>query len=86
MYEITADPSRIDVEAAHAFLTTSYWSPGVPVDIVRRAIQNSICFAALHDGAQVGFARVVTDRATFAYLADVYRVPGWVKASMWAQA
>ena len=71
-YEITDDPARIDVEAAHAFLTTSYWSTGVPIDTVRRAIHNSLCFAVLHEGRQVGLARMVTDRATFAYLADVY--------------
>ncbi|MBC7601316.1 MAG: GNAT family N-acetyltransferase [Ramlibacter sp.] len=71
-YEIVTDRSRIDVEAAHAFLATTYWSPGIPIEIVRRAIENSLCFAVIHEGAQVGFARVVTDRATFAYLADVY--------------
>ena len=71
-YEITSDKSRMSVEAAHAFLTRAYWSPGVPLAIVRKAFDNSLCFAALGNGEQVGFARVVTDKATFAYLADVY--------------
>lgn len=71
-YEITTSPERIDVDAAHAYLSTSYWSPGIPLAVLRRAIANSLCVAAFHEGRQVGFARVVTDRATFAYLADVY--------------
>lgn len=71
-YEISTLPERIDVDAAHAYLSTSYWSPGIPLAVLRRAITNSLCVAAFHEGRQVGFARVVTDRATFAYLADVY--------------
>jgi GNAT superfamily N-acetyltransferase len=71
-YEITTDAGRFDVQAIHSFLSRSYWSPGVPRAIVERAIQNSLCFGVLLGSAQVGFARVITDRATFAYLADVY--------------
>lgn len=71
-YEVTTDPSRFDVVAIHAFLSGTYWSPGIPLSVVERAIQHSLCFGVLYDGAQVGFARMVTDRATFAYLADVY--------------
>ena len=71
-YHITTDRSLMDVEAIHAFLTRSYWSPGIPRSIVEKAIDNSLCFGLFHESAQVGFARVVTDRATFAYLADVY--------------
>ena len=71
-YELTGEPARIDPVAAHAYLTRSYWSPGIPLAIVRRAIANSICVAAFKDGEQVGMARVISDRATFAYLADVY--------------
>jgi len=73
--EITFDPARIDVEAAHAFLRTTYWAQDIPLDVVRRAIAGSLCVAALDAGRQVGFARLVTDRATFAYLADVYVLP-----------
>jgi len=71
-YEVSLDPARIDVEAAHAYISTSYWAQGIPIDLLRKAIANSLCVAAFHQGAQVGFARVVTDKATFAYLADVY--------------
>ena len=71
-YEISLDPARVDVEAAHAYLSGSYWAQGIPIDLLRKAIANSLCVAAFHQGIQVGFARVVTDRATFAYLADVY--------------
>lgn len=73
--EITLDPARIDVEAAHAFLSASYWAQDIPLDVLRRAIAHSLCVAALEGGRQVGFARLVTDRATFAYLADVYVLP-----------
>jgi GNAT superfamily N-acetyltransferase len=71
-YEITSDAARLDVDAIHAFLSKTYWSPGIPRHIVQRAIDNSLCFGVLLEGRQVGFARLVTDKATFAYLADVY--------------
>ncbi len=71
-YEVSTDPGRLDLDAIHAYLSRSYWSPGIPRDTVARAIAGSICFGVYHRGGQVGFARVVTDRATFAYLADVY--------------
>ncbi len=71
-YDISTDASRLQLDAIHAYLARSYWSPGVPRDVVARAIANSMCFGVYLDGAQVGFARVVTDKATFAYLADVY--------------
>ena len=71
-YEVTSDVARLDVRAIHAFLVTSYWSPGVPLSVVQRAVDNSVCFGVLCDGEQVAFARVVTDKATFGYLADVY--------------
>lgn len=63
---------EIDLDAAHAFLSRSYWSPGVSKEVLARAFANSLCFSLRCDGEQVGFARVVTDKATFAYLADVY--------------
>ena len=71
-YEITAEKPRLDVAAIHAYLAQSYWSPGVPRAVVERAIENSLCFGVFHHGKQVGFARAVTDKATFAYLADVF--------------
>ena len=69
---VSTDPARLDVDAIHAFLTSSYWSPGIPRDVVERAIAGSICFGLFAGERQIGFARVITDRATFAYLADVY--------------
>ncbi len=71
-YTVSTDPSRLQLAAIHAYLTRSYWSPGVPRQVVARAIANSLCFGVYLGEAQVGFARVVTDKATFAYLADVY--------------
>ena len=73
-YEISSDSARLDIDAIHAYLTRSYWSPGIPRDIVERAARNSLCFGVFETptGAQVGFTRVVTDHATFAYLCDVY--------------
>ena len=71
-YTISTDRSRIDVAAVHAFLTHSYWSPSIPEDVIRRGIAGSICFGIYQGSEQVGFARVITDQATYAYLADVY--------------
>jgi GNAT superfamily N-acetyltransferase len=73
-YELSTDNARLDLDAIHAFLVRSYWSPGIPREIVARAAGHSLCFGVYlrASGAQVGFARVVTDHATFAYLCDVY--------------
>ena len=71
-YDISADKQRLDVATIHEYLTQSYWSQGVPRAIVERAIEGSLCFGVFLQGKQVGFARVVTDKATFAYLADVF--------------
>jgi GNAT superfamily N-acetyltransferase len=71
-YDISTDPSRLQLEAIHAYLVRSYWSPGIPKPVVACAIANSMCFGLYLGSEQVGFARVITDRATFAYLADVY--------------
>lgn len=74
LYEISSEQGRLDIDAIHAYLTRSYWSPGIPRDIVERAARNSLCFGVYlrATGAQVAFTRVVTDYATFAYLCDVY--------------
>jgi len=73
-YEISTDQSRLDIAAIHAYLTRSYWSPGIPLEVVERAARASLCFGLyeMTQGRQVGLARVVTDYATFAYLCDVY--------------
>jgi GNAT superfamily N-acetyltransferase len=74
-YQIDTDPSRLDIALIHHFLANcSHWACGVPLDLLRRAIAHSLSFGLYCDGAQIGFARVVTDQATFAYLADVFVV------------
>jgi GNAT superfamily N-acetyltransferase len=71
-YHLTDDQAEIDPVAAHEYLTRSYWSPGISYETDERALANSLVVAVFHKGVQVGLARVVTDRATFAYLADVF--------------
>lgn len=73
--EITTDRSRMDVELVHAFLSSSYWAKGRPRAVVERSIENSLCFGAFRDTQQVAFGRVITDRAVFAYIADVFVIP-----------
>lgn len=71
-YHFVTEPDDIDLNATHAYLTRSYWAAGIPLETVRRALANSFCVAITYQGAQIAFARLVSDRATFAYLADVY--------------
>jgi GNAT superfamily N-acetyltransferase len=72
-YLISTDPARVDLDLVHGFLRTAYWSPNVPREVVERSVENSLVFSLYEEGgAQVGFARVVTDRAAFGYLADVF--------------
>jgi N-acetylglutamate synthase-like GNAT family acetyltransferase len=72
-YEISTDAARFNIQVIHKFLAEeSYWSQGIPRTVVERAIQNSLCFGVYLSTEQVGFARVVTDKATFALLADVF--------------
>ena len=71
-YSISTDTRRLDVDAVHAFLSRSFWAEGISRELVAKSMANSLCFGLLDDGQQVGFARVVTDRATYAYLCDVY--------------
>jgi GNAT superfamily N-acetyltransferase len=70
--EVTTDTSRFDIETIHTFLAKSYWASAIPREVVERAIAHSLCFGALDGNRQVGFARVVSDRATFAYVCDVF--------------
>ena len=74
-YEISTDPNRVDVDLVHDFLTHSYWAEGRTRELVEKSIKNSLCFGVYQSQQQVAFARVVTDRAVFAYLADVFVVP-----------
>jgi GNAT superfamily N-acetyltransferase len=70
---LSTEAGEMDVDAIHAYLSgESYWSRGIPREVVARAIRHSLCFGAFDGRAQVAFARVVTDRATYAYLCDVY--------------
>jgi GNAT superfamily N-acetyltransferase len=69
---VSTDPARLDLDVVHGFLTRSYWARGVPRAVVERALRHSLCFGLYEGERQIGFARAVTDRATFAYLADVF--------------
>ena len=75
-YLVSTDPERLDLGTVHEFLTNSYWARGVSPDVILRSVSNSLCFGLYRRGEQVGFARVITDRATFAYLADVFVLEG----------
>ena len=76
-YFVSTDKSKIDIEYVHNFLRTSYWAENISFDVVKRAINGSLCFSVFHLDKQVGFARVITDTATFAYLADVFIDPNY---------
>ena len=83
-YMISTDKSKIDIDYVHGFLTQSYWSPGVPFQIVKKAMEGSLCFGVydneiqiLPAGRQVGYARMITDKATFGWLADVFIDEGY---------
>jgi GNAT superfamily N-acetyltransferase len=77
MYEISTDTARFDLDLIHEFLSTTYWAQGRPRELVERSIRNSLCFGAFDGAHQVGFARVITDRAVFGYLADVFVLPAY---------
>jgi len=69
---ISTDRDKLDIETIYSFLSESYWAKGIPREIVARSIQNSLCFGMFSGVEQVGFARVISDYATYAYLADVF--------------
>lgn len=72
-YEISTDPDRLDMDVIYKFLSEeSYWAKGIPRAVVERAVANSFCFGAYHASRQIGLVRVITDRATFAQIADVF--------------
>ncbi len=71
-YTVSTDKSKLDIPLIHGFLTTSYWAEGRTLATVTASIRGSLCFGMYDGDAQVGFARVITDYATFAYLADVF--------------
>jgi GNAT superfamily N-acetyltransferase len=75
---ISTDKSKLDVEAIHNYLDKeSYWAKGISFDIVKRSVEGSYCFGIYTNNKQIGFARLITDYATFAYLADVYVLSGY---------
>jgi GNAT superfamily N-acetyltransferase len=83
-YTISTDKSKIDIDYVHGFLSQSYWSPGVPIGVVKKAMEGSLCFGiyvndiqTLPTGRQVGYARMITDKATFGWLADVFIDEGY---------
>jgi GNAT superfamily N-acetyltransferase len=75
---ISTDKQKLDFALIHGFLSReSYWALNIPEEVVRRSIEGSLCFGVYHQGAQVGFARLITDFATMAYVADVFIVRGY---------
>jgi GNAT superfamily N-acetyltransferase len=76
-FTITDIREDLDIETIHRFLCGSYWAKGISEPIVKKAVRNSLCFGLYHKAKQVGFGRVVSDQATFAYLADVFVVPAY---------
>ena len=74
-YLVSTDPSLLDVGVIYGYLSgESYWAKNIPRDVVEKSIANSLCFGVYHISKQIGFARLITDKATFAYLADVFIV------------
>jgi len=73
-YSISTDKSRLDLDFIHGFLAACYWAEGIPREVVQRSIDNALCFGVFHGNQQVGFARVITDYATYAYIGDVFIV------------
>jgi GNAT superfamily N-acetyltransferase len=71
-FVISTDEERLDLDMVHGFLTESYWAEGISREVVARSIENSLCFGVFCDGKQIGFARVISDFASFAYVGDVF--------------
>ena len=69
---INTDKEKLDIDLIHSFLNRTYWAEGISKEIIRRSIEGSLCFGVFENDMQVGFARMITDKATFAYLADVF--------------
>ena len=76
-FTVSTDPARLDLDAIHEFLASSYWARGIPRDVMERSIANAIPFGVYEGDRFVGFARVVTDRATVAYVGDVFVLEPW---------
>jgi GNAT superfamily N-acetyltransferase len=76
-FVVSTDPLRLDLDLIHSFLTHSYWAEGIPRDVVARSVEHSLCFGVFHARRQVGFARIISDYATYAYLADVFIIEAY---------
>ncbi len=76
-FEVDTDPARLDLEVVHGYLRRSYWAERIPREVVESSIRGSLCFGLYRNGTQIGFARVVSDRATFAWLCDVFVLEEW---------
>jgi len=76
-FTISTDPARLDLDAVHGYLSASYWARGIPRDVFERSVRHALCFGIYEGARQVGFARVVTDFATVAYVGDVYVLEPW---------
>lgn len=76
-FTVTDHHGDLDIQLIHGFLRNAYWAKGIPMDIVKKSIENSLCFGLFHDGKQIGFGRAITDRATFAYMADVFVIENY---------
>jgi GNAT superfamily N-acetyltransferase len=74
-FTVTTNPENQDLEVIHAFLQQSYWAKGIPKETVARSLKGALCFALLCSGKQIGFARVISDFATIAYLGDIFVLP-----------
>ena len=74
-FRVSDETALLDLDVIHAFLRESYWAAGIPREVVEKSLRGSLCFGLYHGNAQVGFARCITDRATYAYLADVFVLP-----------
>lgn len=77
-FRVSSNRDEMDIDAVHDFLSSSYWAKGISKELLTKAINNSLCFGVFHTtGFQVGFARMISDYATYAYLADVYVVENY---------
>jgi len=81
-FTVTTDPAFFQLDAIHDYLSQSSWAPGIDIETVRLSVQNSLCFALLDGTRQIGFARLVTDYATFGYLCDVYVLNDYQKSGL----
>src|SRR6187200_3492376 len=71
-FTISTEKEKLDIDVIHSFLNSTYWAEGISKETIRRSIEGSLCFGVFENNRQVGFARMITDKATFAYLADVF--------------